>query len=130
MHIDELVKFGLSEKEAMVYVALLELEVATVHEIAQAAKINRSSAYVVLDSLQKWGLVSVSAGTPKKCYVAASPDKLLRLAEKAEQERTNAKQEVLAILPDLKSLYKGIKQKPRIQIFTGKKDSSRHLKIH
>ena len=45
--------FGLSEKEAKIYLALLELEAATVFETAKQSGINRSSAYVVLEALQK-----------------------------------------------------------------------------
>lgn len=120
MHIDELMKFGLSEKEACVYIALLELEVGTAQEIAKAAKINRSSCYVVLGSLEEKGLVSVSVGMPKKEYVVAPPEKLLRLAERAEQERASARLGIAAIMPDLKSLYSGTKQKPRVRVFEGK----------
>ena len=69
MPTDTLIKFGLSEKEASVYIALLELEVAVVQEIASAAGINRSSTYVVLEALQKRGLVNTNAGRGIKKYV-------------------------------------------------------------
>jgi sugar-specific transcriptional regulator TrmB len=119
MYLQELQEFGLSEKEAKVYLALLELEVATVQEVAKCADVNRSTAYVVLEALKKRGLVSVSADKQIQKYVVSPPDRLLRIAEQDAKERLNIRHRINAILPDLKSLYKGTKQKPRIQIFEG-----------
>ena len=48
-----LISVGFSEKEAAVYLALLELEVAGVTEIAKKSNIKRSSTYVVLESLKQ-----------------------------------------------------------------------------
>lgn len=55
--IRNLTEFGLSDKEARIYLALLELEIATAFDTAKHAGINRSSTYVVLESLKKKGLV-------------------------------------------------------------------------
>ena len=51
--IKKLVNYGLSDKEARIYLALLELEAATVFEAARQSGVNRSSAYVVLESLSR-----------------------------------------------------------------------------
>lgn len=119
MYIEELTRFGLSDKEARVYLALLELEVATVNEIAKTAGINRSSTYVVLDSLQKHGLVSISAGKKIKKYVVEPPERLVQIAERAVRTHTDIKHDLNNILPDLKFLYKGMKQKPSVRIYEG-----------
>ena len=117
---ETLVKFGLSDKEAKVYLALLELEVAGANEIAKKAEINRSSTYVVLEALQKRGLVSVSAGKSLKKYIVAPPEKIAQLAERAAKRELEVSQEVSSIIPDLKSLYKGTKSKPRIRVYEGR----------
>ena len=70
----QLVNFGLSEKEAKIYLALLELEMATVFEVAKQSGINRSSAYVVLEGLKKKGLVGISDDKKVRRYIAASPE--------------------------------------------------------
>ena len=127
MFVEELKEFGLSEKEAKVYLALLELEVATVQEIAKAAEVNRSSAYVVLESLKKRGLVSVSGGKKVQKYVVAPPDRLVRMAEQRAKKHADIKSRIGNILPDLKSLYKGTKQKPRVQVFEGVENIITHL---
>lgn len=120
MPLDELIKFGLSDKEARVYLALLELEVGTAHEIASEAGVNRSSTYVVLESLKKRGLVSESADATKKRFVVGAPEKLVRIAEKAEREHADIHRSIASILPDLNMIYSGSKQKPRVRIFEGK----------
>lgn len=127
MPTDTLIKFGLSEKEASVYIALLELEVAVVQEIASAAGINRSSTYVVLEALQKRGLVNTNAGRGIKKYVVAPPEKLARLAEQAAKQHVDLQKEIESILPELRSHYSGTKKKPRIQIFEGKENVVRHI---
>ena len=57
---DILKKSGFSEKEIGVYSALLELGSSVVSDIAKKARVIRSTAYVVLDSLAKRGLVSAT----------------------------------------------------------------------
>lgn len=116
----QLMEFGLSEKEASVYLASLELGVAAVSEIAQIANVNRSSAYVVLESLKKKGLVNVSQDTKIQRYIAISPDFLLQEAEDRAKRTNEVKSRIQDIVPELKALHKDIKQKPKIRVFEGK----------
>jgi HTH-type transcriptional regulator, sugar sensing transcriptional regulator len=127
MYIEELKEFGLSDKEARVYLALLEHETVTVNEVAKAAEVNRSSAYVVLEALQKRGLVNISTDDDLQKYVVAPPEKLLRLAEQKAREQHAIRDRVNKILPDLKSLYKGTKQKPTVRIYEGSESIVTHM---
>lgn len=115
-----LIEFGLSEKEAKVYLALLELEVATVSEIAKTANINRSSTYVVLASLKKKGLVSTSEDKKVQRYVAVSPEMLLYEAQNRAKKAEDIKEEINSIVPELKALHKDTKQRPKVKVFEGK----------
>ena len=47
----QLKSLGFSEKEARVYLALLELGPSTTTEIARKSKINRTTGYDILESL-------------------------------------------------------------------------------
>ena len=49
---------GLSEKEASVYLALLQFEEALPSVVARKAGVKRPTCYVILEQLQKMGLVS------------------------------------------------------------------------
>ena len=119
MLITQLVEFGLSDKEAKVYLALLELEVAGVTEVAETANINRSSTYVVLSSLKKKGLVSTSEDKKIQHYIAVSPEMLFREAEDRANQAEKIKKTIDNIIPELKALHKDTKQRPKIKIFEG-----------
>ena len=121
MLITQLVEFGLSDKEAKVYLALLELEVAGVTEVAETANINRSSTYVVLSSLKKKGLVSTSEDKKIQHYIAVSPEMLFREAEDRANQAEKIKKTIDNIIPELKALHKDTKQRPKIKIFEGEK---------
>lgn len=118
--VKQLIEFGLSEKEAKVYLALLELEVAAVSEVSKTANINRSSAYVVLESLKKKGLVGISEDKKVQRYVAVSPDLLLNEAENRARKTEEIKNKISDIVPELKALHKDTKQKPKVKVFEGK----------
>jgi len=118
--IKQLIEFGLSDKEARIYLALLELEVATVTEIAKNTNIKRSSTYVVLDSLKEKGLVSMSEDKKVQNYIAISPDMLLLEAQNRAKKAKNIKEEINNIIPELKALHKDTKQRPKVKVFEGK----------
>lgn len=114
-----LIEFGLTEKEAKIYVALLELEVAKISELAKKTGINRSSAYVILEELKKKELVSVSVGEGGiQKYIATSPDILLAQADDKAKKQKNIKEKIEKILPELKALHKETRNKPRVFLYT------------
>src|SRR3989344_1212395 len=117
--VKNLVEYGLSEKESKAYIALLELEVASVNEVARAARINRSSCYVVLESLQEKGLVSISGDVETRQYVASSPEILLQSAKDKAEKHKVIKDRIENMVPELKALHKDTKHKPVIKVFEG-----------
>ncbi len=58
MHEQFLQELGLSDKEAAIYLALLQYESATVIQLSAKTKIKRPTVYVVLETLSKKGLVA------------------------------------------------------------------------
>jgi len=116
----KLIDFGLSEKEAKVYLATLELEVASVNEISKQSGINRSSTYVVLEALKKRGLIGISDDKNIRKYIAASPDTLLHSAQSAAKKQEDIRSEIEGIVPELRALYKDVKHKPIVKIYQGK----------
>ena len=113
--------FGFSSKEIPVYLSLLQLETATASQIADASNINRSTVYVVIESLQKRGLI----GTQKEQegitkYSATPPERLLQLAEEETKKYKSLVGQIHSILPELKSKYRGNKPRPRVRFYEGK----------
>ncbi len=120
MLIKNLIEFGLSEKEAKAYIALLELEVAPVQEVAKRAGLNRSSTYVVLDSLKEKGLLSISDKMGVRQYIATPPEILTHMAETMAERQEKVKKNINNLVPELKALFKGTKTKPVVRVYEGK----------
>jgi sugar-specific transcriptional regulator TrmB len=108
----QLEKLNLNNKEATVYLSLLELGETTIQRIANKSKIKRTTVYDTIDSLREKGLVASTKKNKKTLYYAEDPrlikDKI------AEQEQTLNK-----ILPELLSITNLIDKKPKIQFFEG-----------
>src|SRR4051812_16749770 len=85
--------FNFSDKEAVIYLATLELGKGTASQIGRKAQINRSTTYVILDILINKGLVNMLGKEPKQEYVAEPPTKLVQLMRTVvEQDQDNLKQ--------------------------------------
>ncbi len=117
--ISYLEKAGLTEKEAKIYLASLELSQSSVQNIAKKASINRATAYVILESLIKKGLCSTYQQEKKTYYVANDPDTLnatLELKKKAIEE---TQKQFKKILPKLALINNQQKDKPVVKFFDG-----------
>lgn len=118
--IKRLIDFGMSEKEAKVYLALLELEIANVNEVAKTSGINRSSAYVVLEALKKRGIVGISDDKKVRRYIATTPEVLLQIAERQAKKQEEVRKNIDDIVPELKAMFKGTKTRPKVMVFEGR----------
>jgi DNA-binding transcriptional regulator GbsR (MarR family) len=133
MPIKSLIELGLSEKEAMLYLALLELGVTSASEMARRTNINRSSAYVVLKSLEKIGLVtSVTNVHPGnevtvQQFLAASPDALLTMAKKRSQHEHAIEKKIEVLIPELKALHKDSRYKPKVYVYEDMEATRRYM---
>jgi sugar-specific transcriptional regulator TrmB len=119
MNLSTIQKFGLSEKEARVYLALIEAGSASVSEIAAKAKINRTTTYDVLESLIGYGLVSYVGDDKTKHFVAENPELLISFLENKSKEFKQKADEAKLILPELKGTYNLIPHKPKVKYYEG-----------
>ena len=103
---------GLTDKEARVYLALLQLGPATPYKIAKKSRLKRPTAYVIAEELVEKGLIVTIPGEETKRYIARSPETFF---EGLEQKLVDARK----ILPELKSLQKGTLEKPSVLYFDG-----------
>lgn len=110
--VEPLKNLGLSEKEVLVYLALLQLGSATPYQIAKKSGIKRPTAYVIAEDLVKKGLIVHVPGEEKKSYIAKSPESFF---EKQEEKLRAVKK----ILPELQSYQKKSPQKASIMYFEG-----------
>jgi len=110
---------GFSEKEVVVYLALLSLGKGTVTEISRKAGINRPTGYHVLASLSAKELVKVSGKEPKQEYMAESPDQIEKLLANKIEEDQKFINEARKIIPELKSIH-NVADRPKVLFYEGK----------
>ncbi len=115
----DLLDLNFSEKEANVYLALLELGRGNVSNIARKASLNRTTGYHILNALVGKGLVSVSGKEPLQEFVAESPDKILESLQSKFLEYQNKINQAKHTIPLLKSVH-NVSDRPRVRFYEGK----------
>ncbi len=116
----ELQDVGLSEKEAKVYLAALDLGRSTADQLAKHAKIVRSTTYVQLESLMKKGLMSTYEEGKKTYFAPESPEYLKRIFELKKKEFEAKEAELGSFLPELLKKFEGAGERPLVRFFDGK----------
>lgn len=112
-HLNTLLRFGLEERSARLYLSLLELGEASVLELAKKSGVERTVIYYLLKDLRRFDLVEELYDANKKLRLrAASPKRLIQIEEKRHQEIKTA-------LPELEALFHDQPAKPKIMIFEG-----------
>lgn len=105
-------KLGLTEKEAVIYLAALEMDRFSVLSLAKKTGVKRPTCYLVLDDLIKRGLISTFPKAKKVLYVAEHPNTLLK---QSMDSYTLAKQ----LMPELQNLISVNSDKPELKVFVG-----------
>lgn len=108
----ELKQFGLDNKKAKVYLAVLELGEAKVSEIAKKSGIERPTVYDILNKLVKEGLAGFYEKRGIRYFMAENPETIRRQLRAKEEAFTT-------LLPQLISLYNTSEIKPRIKFYEG-----------
>ncbi|MES3032066.1 MAG: helix-turn-helix domain-containing protein [Patescibacteria group bacterium] len=111
--------FGFSDKEVIVYVALLELGKGTVRQISSKAGINRTTAYDILGSLTNKGLVSISGKEPKSEYAVEPPGAITAYLKKQAEQISEHIKKSETIIPELELLH-AKQNRPKIRFYEGK----------
>lgn len=111
---------GLSDNEAKVYLAMLELGPAPVQGIAAKAGVNRPTAYVQIEALKTKHLASTQLRGKKTFFIAEGPENLEALLNRESAELEARRIEVLRIMPELASAFTMTDEKPVVRYFEGK----------
>ncbi|HYF04697.1 MAG TPA: helix-turn-helix domain-containing protein [Patescibacteria group bacterium] len=115
----KLIQIGFGKKEALVYLATLELGDGKVSEIARRAGINRTTAYDILDGLVTKGLIAVSGKEPKQEYVAKPPTSLKGYLQSEIELLKGRAIEALNLIPQLSSIH-NVRGRPKVMFYEGK----------
>lgn len=71
-------QYGLSNNEAKLYIAALELGEASIQDMAKKTAVKRTSIYYMLDELEAKGVLTTVKRNKKTYYIATSPTDLLK----------------------------------------------------
>lgn len=113
-------EIGLNEKEAMLYLALLQMDNDSVANLAKKTKINRSTVYFVLEGLEKKGLVSEVRLDKKVHYAAESPERLETYVERQKVVLEEHAARLKDIIPQMKSVQREQGERPIVKYFEGR----------
>ena len=109
----DLLDAGLTENEAAIYLAALELGETIVSRLAKKAGIKRTTAYLVIESLKEKGLITSVKKNKVSVFFAEDPHKLHAMLEQR-------KEKIDKIMPQLLAFSNLIDKKPEIRYFEGK----------
>ncbi|MFA6099408.1 MAG: helix-turn-helix domain-containing protein [Patescibacteria group bacterium] len=115
-----LAEYGLTEKESLVYLAMLELGPASVQDIAKKSGVNRATTYVMIEALKRRGLMSTFDKGRKTMFVAESPERLKHLSDvemKAAEEKADRLKQSLPLFMAL--FNSATLTKPVVRFFEG-----------
>lgn len=111
--VQSLKNLGLNEKEAKVYIALLQTGKATAYTVAIRSGLKKPTTYVILDDLIDKGVVSKIPRAKTMQYVAIGPEELMAMVKSkihtAEKE----------VLPELRALSRKKEYRVRASYYEG-----------
>ncbi len=107
-----LINIGLEDKEARLYMALLELGKGTVLQIARKSKVNRASIYYIIEKMKKRGWVTHLKKEGKDTYMPADPQLLLA------QQKAHLK-DFESVIPEFKGLLNKTGKRPQVRFYEG-----------
>ena len=115
-----LIELGLSEKEAKIYIALLQVDKSSIQDLADKTDINRTTVYPVLESLEKKGLASETHVGKKVLYIAAPPERLETYVERQRVLFEEKAKRLEDIIPQIKTVQREHGERPVIKYFEGR----------
>jgi len=115
----ELISLGLSEKEALVYLASLESGPLTAQDLSRRSNVNRATTYVMIETLAARGMMSTFMKGKRRFFVAESPERLLSILRLQRKEIEEKEEELKSLLPRLQALHNTGTEKPVIRYMEG-----------
>ena len=88
--------------------------------MSKKTKINRSTVYVVIDSLSKKGLVSETTVGKKTQFQAEPPERLETYIERRKAQFEEQSKRIKDVIPEIKSIQRDTGERPVVRYFEGK----------
>lgn len=105
-------ELGLNKSKADIYLAALEIGTGSAQQIANHARLPRTTVHEILQHLVALGLVGFVTKGRTRVYSAEPPEKLKVLLKEKEAKLEKA-------LPELAALFNTVGVKPRVRFYEG-----------
>ncbi len=113
MEINILKEAGLTNNEAIIYKALLELGPSLAGQISRKTGLHRRTVYDVVEMLIKKGLIGYILKNNRKLFEASSPERFLDILKEKQNSINN-------FLPEMMSMYGKTQEKQETNFYKGK----------
>lgn len=120
MNIEILKKLQFSEKNAKIYLALLQLGPSSVRSLAEFCHLNRGSTYDGLKWLQEKELVNYYKKDSKQHFVADRPEKLQALVAEQREELDSVDKQLDKVISELQALHDRGGERPVARYYSRK----------
>jgi sugar-specific transcriptional regulator TrmB len=117
--VNGLKQLGFADKHIRLYIACLELGAASLPEISKRARLQRSTAYLLVADLAKEELMLENHQSYRKLYVAAEPTVILRKLEARHRQLGRINLAFKDALPDIMAAHQTTSTRPRVRTFEG-----------
>ncbi|MDD9953588.1 MAG: hypothetical protein OXR66_04580 [Candidatus Woesearchaeota archaeon] len=114
-------QLGLTQGEIKTYLALLQTGPSSTGPIAKVSGVSRSKLYIILDKLEKRGMVSHVEEKGVLKFQAAQPGKITDYIERKKDELTQLEKNFQQFLPELEAYYDEKSNERHVAIYQGLK---------
>lgn len=114
-----LYELGYSEKEAKLYLLLLEKGSMTATELAELSREKRSNTYMILEGLLAKEVIKADDSTPVRSFVALHPSVLKRQLEDNQDRTRQLLSSLETALPKLSAKYSLAQNRPGVTHMVG-----------
>lgn len=110
---------GLSDKEALIYLTLIETGIVPAFDLSKKTNMPGSTVYLILESLKKKGLASKVISKKTTKFYALEPENLYKYLNNKQSQIINQQKELDQNFSQLTALFQSKQDKPVFKLYKG-----------
>ena len=125
---DFLKEIGFSDKEAVIYLALIKVDSESILELARVTKIGRTTVYPLIENLKEKGFVEEVKEKGKTVYRAKTPDRIESFLQEQKIKIEEQVYHARDIIPQIKGIMRQDGDTPVIEYHEGREAIANAIK--
>jgi sugar-specific transcriptional regulator TrmB len=110
---------GLSEKETVMYLTLLQVGISPSSSLGRRTKLSRSTAQYTCDQLVQKGIARCIPQGKARLFAAEPPESLLQIIAKQREELAEKEKTIRSVLAPLQEMMRAPATSSRVQVYEG-----------